>query len=132
MVYEKPVIEILDETAEGVYAASGDCYTVSAVIVQAPELGNEAYCIQMDATHNASHHSGQQILKVTFNQPVEHIKSGAILVSGSGTNVLILTYDYHANNFEFMGLGHLYVKSGDALSLISAECTYCNQDCSIH
>lgn len=132
MVYEKPIVVVNEDLAEGVYAASGDCYSVSAVIVQTPELGNDTYCIQMDATHNASHHSGQQIMKIVFNQPVEHIKSGAVFVSGSGSNTLVLTYDYHANNSEFMGLGHLYVKSADALGIINANCTHCNEDCSIH
>ena len=43
MVYEKPIVVVNEDLAEGVYTASGDCYNVSAVIVQTPELGNETY-----------------------------------------------------------------------------------------
>lgn len=132
-VYEKPIVILNEDLAEGVYAASGSvCYFVNADIVQTPELGNDTYCIQLNASHNAMHHSGRQIIKISFNQAVTYETSGAIEVVGSGSNVLFLTYDYHANNVENMGLGHLYVKSGASLVITNVSCTYCNEDCGIH
>ena len=70
MNYEKPIVLANEDVAEGVYAASGagvgsDCYTVSAYITQTPEIGNETYCIHMDAVHAADQHSTQQDLYYT-------------------------------------------------------------------
>lgn len=131
--YEKPLVVINEDVAEGIYMASGsNCYTVTARIVQAPELGQDSYCIQMDATHFANHHSGQQIVKINFNQPVTYVTSSAVSVKGDGSSELFLEYAYHANFTESMGLGHLYVKSDMNLTILGITCTYCNEDCGIH
>lgn len=131
--YQKPVAITIDDTAEGVYAASGSgCYNVNAEIVQTPMLGNETYCIQLNAVHNASHHSGKQVIKISFNQVVTYEHSGAVNVTGSGTNTLFLTYNYHSNNIENIGLGHLYIKGNAGLAITSAECVECNEDCGVH
>lgn len=77
MKYERPIAIENDELAEGVYAASGsvvgnDCYTVSAYIHQTPETGRGDYRIQVNGVHAAAngHHSGEQVLTLSFNKPV--------------------------------------------------------------
>lgn len=39
--YVKPIAVVNSNLAEGVYAASGDCYTVSANITQTPAEGRQ-------------------------------------------------------------------------------------------
>lgn len=134
--YEKPIVLVNEELAEGVYAASGDCYTVSADIVQRPELGKDTYTVQMDGVHGAhdGHHSSERVIKVEFNQVVSHVCSNAACVSGSGTNTLYLTYvqdngSYHNNACENLGLGNLEVTAGEGLCINRVSCTYCNGSC---
>lgn len=135
--YEKPVVLVNEELAEGVYAASGkDCYTVSAQIVQLPELGKDTYTIQMDGVHNAQdgHHSSERVIKVVFNQVVTYVSSNAASVSGSGSNTLYLTYvqgngSYHNNAQDTLGLGNLDVISEAGLAINSVSCSYCSQSC---
>lgn len=130
--YTKPVIISNDELAEGVYTASGSCYTVSARITQVPEYGRNNYCIQLNAAHDANHHSGTQKFTLTFNQPVSYVSSNAANVYGSGTNVLTLEYNYHSNNSDNIGLGNIYVESNSGLNILSASCVYCDMDCGQH
>ena len=134
--YEKPVVMINEESAEGVYAASGDCYTVTANIVQWPELGKDYYTIQMDGIHAATdgHHSSERVVKVVFNQIVTYKDSNAASVSGSGSNTLYLTYQqgngsYHNNAEDTLGLGNLEVISDAGLSISNVSCTYCSRSC---
>ncbi len=134
--YERPVVLVNEELAEGVYAASGDCYTVSAVIVQIPELGKDSYTIQMDGVHAAQdgHHSSERVIKVVFNQVVTYVSSAAANVSGSGSNTLYLTYvqgngSYHNNAEDTLGLGNLEVISEVGLAINSVSCTYCSRSC---
>ena len=132
--YVKPVVLDNEEIFEGVYAASGvgsDCYEAKARIVQTPQLGQDSYVVQADATHTATdgHHSGQQILTLYFNKPVTFNKcssSNARVSGGDGTSELRITYNYHNNANEDIGLGDIYVKSEDGLEVYGAklECDY--------
>lgn len=109
--------------------ASGSCYTAVAKITQFPEYGRNNYCIQLNATHKAEHHSSKQKFVITFNQPVMYVSSNACNVMGSGTNTLTLEYDYHNNNSENIGLGNVYVESDNGLNILNTICVYCNMDC---
>ena len=132
--YEKPVVLGTEETAEGVYMASGsDCYTVTARIHQRPETGRDDYRIQVDGRHAATdnHHSGEQILTLTFNQAVTYISSNGALKSGDGTNTIEIKYNYHNNAYDNIGLGDVVVKSGVGLADPSAVLS-CNYDCGQH
>ena len=138
--YEKPILVHNDEAFEGVYAASGamagsDCYTVTARIHQTPQTGREDYRIQVTADHAAvNHHSTGQVLVVTFNQPVNFSAcygNGAQYVSGNGTNTLKISYTYHNNLVEQIGMGDLVVTSADGLAVTGAV-LYCNYKCDQH
>ena len=133
--YIKPMVIKSEDVAESVYMASGsECYTVNARFSQLPELGNEVYIIQMDATHDASHHSTGQVLTVTFNQAVEFVGctgNGAYHISGTPANVIKIGYTYHNNDSEYIGLGSLTVKSDSGLALPVCSLS-CNKTCSEH
>lgn len=133
-VYEKPVVTLNKDEAEGVYMASGsDCYTVSAYIHQRPETGRGDYRIQVNGRHAAgdNHHSGEQILTLTFNQPVTYSWSNGTLVSGDGTNTIEIKYNYHNNAYDNIGLGDVIVQSDSGLANPSAILS-CNYDCGQH
>ena len=141
--YKRPVALVNNELAEGVYMASGassggdgNCYTVTAYIHQTPETGRPDYRIQVDAKHNSDkHHSGEQTLKISFNQPVEYIScnaNGASLKGGNNTSVLEIGLRYHNNANDNIGFGDLVVKSEAGLAITGAEMIYCNRDCGQH
>lgn len=136
--YVKPMVLANEELAEGVYAASGamtgdDCYSVTYNIHQRPQEGRGDYRIQFNATHGANdgHHSAEQNLIVAFNMPVEYAGSGGTYVSGSGTNTIVVRFNYHSNATEGIGLGDLIVKADAGLAITSAQLT-CSHGCGIH
>lgn len=138
MKYEKPIAIENDELAEGVYAASGsvvgnDCYTVSAYIHQTPETGRGDYRIQVNGVHATynGHHSGEQILTLTFNQPVDYSWSNGTLVGGNGTSTINIKYNYHNNGNDNIGLGDIVVTADDGLAITGAVLS-CNYDCGQH
>lgn len=120
--YEKPVILVNDDLAEGVYMASGSgsaCYSASGAIRQVPETGRNNYVIQLNGTHHATdgHSNDAQTVTVSFNQNVTYVSSQGSLSSGSGTSTLVLAYHYHQNANDNIGLGDLVVESGPGLSI---------------
>lgn len=130
-MYKKPTIVVNEELAEGIYAASGDCYSVTTNIHQKPETGRGDYRIQVNGMHAAAdaHHSGEQVLTLTFNQSVEYVGSNG---NGSGMgNVVTITYNYHNNGNDNIGLGDVIVKSDVGLAIVSAVLS-CNHDCGQH
>lgn len=141
MKYEKPIVFVNEELAEGVYAASGtagggggdDCYTVTAYIHQTPETGREDYRIQVDAVHAAGdgHHSGQQTLILYFNQAVTYVSSNGSLSGGDNTSSISIDYSYHNNGNDNIGLGDVVVKSSAGLAVTGAQ-LICNHDCGQH
>lgn len=134
--YERPIVLVNEELAEGVYAASGagsDCYTVTAYIHQTPETGRGDFRIQVDAKHAAGdgHHSGQQTLVLYFNQNVTYKGSNGTLAGGDGTSSISINYTYHNNGNDNIGLGDVIVESDAGLSVTGAQ-VICNHDCGQH
>lgn len=136
--YIKPIILANEDLAEGVYAASGaigenNCYTVTAMIHQSPEMGRGDYRIQINGIHAAAneHHSSEQILTIFFNQPVVYSSSNGELYSGDGTNTLSIKYNYHNNGYDNIGLGDVIVTSDVGL-IINKSTLSCNYMCGQH
>lgn len=133
--YTKPIVIANEELAESVYMASGnsDCYTVNTWIHQTPQQGRGDYRIQANATHAAAdaHHSGEQILTLTFNMPVAYVGSNGSLVSGDGSNVIKIAYGYHNNGNDYVGLGDVIVTADAGLAILSSSLS-CNYDCGQH
>ncbi|MFG6328106.1 MAG: hypothetical protein K1W06_01315 [Lachnospiraceae bacterium] len=107
---------------EGVYMASG-CYTANAYIHQTPETGRETYVIQVNGKHDTTHTVDKQKLTISFNQKVTYVRSNGNLVSGDGTNTLVIDYGYHNNPTDNIGLGDLEVSAGDGLEITSVSIT---------
>lgn len=133
MNYEKPIVLANEDVAEGVYAASGDCYTVTAYIHQSPETGRGDFRIQVNGVHAAvdGHHSGAQVLTLYFNQAVTYKGSNGTLTGGDGTSSISISYTYHNNGNDNIGLGDVIVESDAGLS-VSGAVLSCNYDCGQH
>lgn len=132
--YEKPMIFVSADTAEGVYLASGDdCYTVTWNIHQRPETGRGDYRIQFNAAHAAGdgHHSGEQTLVIFFNQPVVYVSSNGSLHYGDGTTCLEIKFNYHNNASDNIGMGDVVVTADAGLDITDAYMK-CNHDCGQH
>lgn len=130
--YEKPIVLVNSELSEGVYAGSGNCYTVSAYIHQTPQEGRGDYRMQLYAAHAADgHHSGAQYLTISFNQPVKYVLSNGTLKSGDGSSTLMIEFNYHNNANDYIGLGDLVVTSDEGLAITSSSLG-CNYDCGQH
>ena len=132
--YEKPMALVNNDLAESVYMASGDvvnCYTVNAYIHQRPDNGNRTYRIQVDANHNADHHSTVQELTLNFSLPVTYISSNGLLISSSTGTTIQIEYKYHNNFTENIGLGDVVVEADDGLSITGASLS-CNMHCEQH
>jgi hypothetical protein len=115
--YVKPMILPNEEVAEGVFAASGSCYTASGYIAQFPQDGGAGrYVCQLNGTHSSEHTNDAQTVTVTFNQPVTYLSSAGTYISGSGTNTIQLGYTYHQNPNDQIGLGNLEIESEAGLT----------------
>lgn len=133
--YERPLAAINEMASEGVFAASGvagtNCYLVTWNIFQTPQNGRGEYRLQINAHHDADHHSTEQILVITFTLPVVYESSNGTLESGSGTNTLRIKFNYHNNNNDNIGMGDLIV-TADAGLAVSEAYMECNMKCDQH
>ena len=124
--YIKPQIFVIDEPAEGVYcmgSGSCGCYTVSAYIHQNNEIGRQDYRIQLDAEHNASHTNNRQILTISFNHFVNYVSSNGNIISGNGTDTLVIEFEYWQNGIDTIGLGELIVNADEGLTISNVTLT---------
>ena len=93
--YEKPVVLINEEWAEGVYAASGECWTVSVTMSQ-PDAGGYARFRVKASDPNAGHISDKTVITINFNKAVTSAKFEGFSVSCNGS-VVTLTRESHGN-----------------------------------
>lgn len=121
--YQKPVVVINEELSEGIYAASGNCYSIIAYITQSPVVGRGDYRIQLDAIHNADHTNNSQRLTISFNQSVSYVSSNGELIYGDGTDTLIIDFSYWQNEYDKVGLGELVVTSDENLTIKNVRLT---------
>lgn len=116
--YEKPVVMINEELAEGVYAASG-CWTANGAGRQTRVSSREDFRFQVNGSHIAVAHTGKVIVTFIFDQPVKaaefcgyqllgDISGGATVVQFELTN-----YSGGVNPSENFGGGALNVKTVD-------------------
>lgn len=122
MKYEKPIVIINEEFAEGVYAASG-CYMVTAYITQIPQTGRGDYRIQLNAIHNADHTNNTQTLTIRFNQSVKYVSSNGELGYGDNTATLVINFSYWQNGYDQIGLGELVVTADEGLEIAQVSLT---------
>lgn len=87
--YEKPVVMINEELAEGVYAASGDCWTVTPTSVQPWNGTAHVFEIKIVHQRNLQHISNSSTVVLTFNHPISSATAQEYACTASGNTVTI-------------------------------------------
>ena len=94
--YVKPIIEVNEDLAEGVYAASGvdgngdtDCWTIDGQSVQAWDGSSHVFQIRLSHSDLAHHISAATYVTLTFNYPVVNARS-EYETSYSGNTVTVV------------------------------------------
>lgn len=106
MKYEKPIVLVNEELAEGVYAASGaastetssECWTVSVTRDQEDAGGYSTYRVAATHSNSVTHISSKTVVTVEFNGAVTSAEYEGFDVSVSGSTVT-LTRESHANAY---------------------------------
>ena len=91
--YEKPMVMVNEGLAEGVYAASGDCWSLEAYVADTNGV------IQIDAHHeNLEPHNSAITITITFNQDVEVVDNGGARSASASGNSATFTWDVGTAN----------------------------------
>lgn len=93
--YEKPVVMVNDDLAEGVYAASGaTCWSITGSSVQ--DWNGSAHIFEFHATHSTSvqHISNGFTAKITFNYNIASVNNqqGSATPSGNVVTATVPTF----------------------------------------
>lgn len=144
--YERPIVMINEDLAEGVYAASGasvpvsTCYKVSGFGCQDPYaiVGTElnAWTVHVDGFHSvdAGHHSTYRVVTLTFNHSVKVVdweEANTTVITGEGTTIVV-SLNHHNNPNEPIGLSGLVVSVENSvtdLKVTGASIHGCNETC---
>ena len=139
--YEKPIVMINEELAEGVYAASGatgaGCMDVKAYISQNPTMNYAGkWVVWIESNHDKSLYGGDGhtasgiTVTLYFNQAVtcdgDFYQSENIpytVTGGNGTSTLTVHFDADVPNAGTKFWGQIYVSSGEGLALNGATIT---------
>lgn len=134
--YEKPIVLVNEDLAEGIYAASGaidydndpECWTLG--VDKAQVVAHEGYAnFRVAAVHptGLQHISTKTKVVIAFNQPITsaYFDSGDTEVSGC---TVTITRERHANAYgsrdDFNSLLKVYAADAESLSVLSAN-IYC-------
>lgn len=98
--YEKPIVMINEDMAEGVYAASGDCWTIRVERDQADAGGYSTYRMYADHSTALQHISQATTITVTFSTQISkaEYEDKGVAVSVSGNSVT-LSRETHGNSY---------------------------------
>lgn len=139
--YVKPMILANDELAEGVYAASGDCWTVTRVTsTQEWDGSNHVFEIGCSHSQEAVHISTVQRFKLVFSQTITNAYSNdnGVTVTSFEGNTVYIERNGHGNAYESGETASfkVRVKAADeattkAISCTSASCTYCDHQTNV-
>lgn len=117
--YEKPIVMINEDLAEGVYAASG-CWTANGAGTQNSITSRGDFRFQINGSHMNEAHAASVYITFTFNEPVKYAEfCGYTLLTdvSAGAKVVVFELTNYANNGvnpnENFGGGALNVQSFD-------------------
>lgn len=102
-MYQKPVILVNDDLAEGVYAASGsstDCWEVSGGSVQDYNGSHHVFEISAKHSTDVTHITTQVVYTFTFSAPVTNAYSESDFVTTFSGSTVTVTRNLHANGYN--------------------------------
>jgi len=133
MKYEKPIVLVNEELAEGVYAASGagssDCWTVQAVSVQDWNGSHHVFEIRCVHSTAVEHISSASTVTLTFSSPLTDAYS-EFECSFSGSTVTVVR-ELHANAYKSGDTMtyKVWVKASDEATTKAITCTGATISC---
>jgi len=132
MKYEKPVVHVNEELAEGVYAASGsvgDCWTVDPVSVQDWNGSHHVFEIRCVHSNAVEHISSASTVELVFNNPIKDAYS-EFSCSFSG-NTVTVTRELLANAYKSGDTMtyKVWVQGSDEATTKSMACTHATISC---
>lgn len=135
--YVKPVVLENEELMEGVYAASGDCWDVSAPSTQ--DWNGNSHEFEVRATHNndLEHISGQCTVRLVFSNTISNATAEAETCTWSG-NTVTVTRKSHGNAYLSGDKMSFKVRvacadeaSTRSVTCTSVTCTYCDHQTNV-
>lgn len=129
--YEKPVVLANEDIAEGVYTASGDCWTVNPVSVQ--DWNGTHHVFEIRCVHSATveHISSAATVTLTFSSPLtDAYTESNFSCSFSGTTVTVVR-ELHANAYKSGDTMtyKVWVKAADEATTKAISCTGATISC---
>lgn len=131
--YEKPMVVLNEELAEGIYTASGavsgDCWTVSVTPSQSDAGGYSTFRVAAVHSTSVQHISTKTVVTILFSDTVTSAEYEGFTASVSGSTVT-LTRESHANAYgsgdNFNSLLKIWAPNYSTISVINAEisCTH--------
>ena len=138
--YEKPVVMINEELAEGVYANSGDCWTGSAINEQKWNGSHHEFEIRIVHSTDLLHISTYATVKIWFSNNIDTTDVGvdSCTFVSAAENYVIVTRYAHGNSYNSGddATFKVRVRTGDqatteALTVIKVDPTYCNREVNV-
>lgn len=127
--YLKPIVLVNEDLAEGVYAASGDCWSVEVTSAQDDAGGYHNFRVHAVHSASAEHISSKTVITVVFSDIVTAATFEGFDVSVSG-NTVTLTRETHGNSYQssdqFNTLLSIWSDNYKTISVVKADivCTH--------
>lgn len=98
--YERPIVIINEDLAEGVYAASGDCWSIYVKRDQSDAGGYSTFRIFADHSTSLQHVSQGTSMTITFSTAISkaEYEDNNVSVTWSGNSVT-LSREMHGNSY---------------------------------
>lgn len=117
--YEKPMVMVNEELAEGVYAASGrsaNCWSISASTTG--NIVGSGREVHISGTHtNPGHHNAAPIVSVSFNQTISGVTSTSGWSCSAGGTTVTVSHNIGTSNGSENWGGNIVVTCTDPATL---------------
>ena len=80
-------------------------------IHQKQQNGRGDYRIQVNGIHKSNHTRDAQTMTLSFNMPVVYKRSNGVIQGANTGTTLVISYAYHKNPTDNIGLGDLIVEA---------------------
>lgn len=137
--YEKPVVMVNEGLAEGVYAASGDCWSVEYYKLAQDGLAGDERVFEIKIVHSnqVEHITKSSTIVLTFSDVIHAARTDASSCTFSGSTVTV-TRTAHGNAYQTgdQATFKVWVKAATnelsaALTCTGAKVTFCEKSVNV-
>lgn len=133
--YERPIVLVNEELAEGVYAASGagsaDCWTIDPYSVQDWNGSHHVFEVKIVHSDTVEHISTASTSVLTFNSSVSDAYSEGNCSATYSGNTVTVVRTLHANAYKSGDVAtyKVWVKAADEATTKALTCTGATISC---